>query len=97
MSSLVQSYIIIFLINLKSQFIYTTNQNEFLIFRVNVDVLRLICPIMDCSHFFGVEFAAAIFIFSLLRNSFANLSVGLVSRAWRIFESIMFNKINTKL
>jgi len=50
---------------------------------------------MECSHFFGVEFDAAIFIFSRLRNSFANLSVDLVSRALRIVESkiIIINNI----
>lgn len=42
---------------------------------------------MDCSHFFGVEIDAAIFIFSRLRKSLANLSVDLVSRALRILES----------
>jgi hypothetical protein len=73
----------------------TANQHEFLSFLINVDVLSLIRPVMECSHFFGVEFDAAIFIFSRLRNSFANLSVDLVSRALRIVESkiIIINNI----
>jgi len=61
--------------------------NEYFNFRVNVHVLRLIRPAMDCSHFFGVEFDAAILIFSRFRKSLANLSVVLVSNAWSTFES----------
>lgn len=60
-----------------------------------MDVLRLIRPAMDCSHFFGVEFDAVTLIFSCFKKSFASLSVDLVSRARRTSESTAWGKTTT--